>query len=60
MRNSNRIPEILTKIEKIWWRYPDLRFGQLIMNAMKMGEYLYYIEDDQLIKYLEEMYNENK
>ena len=60
MRDPARINEILFKVEEIWRRYPDLRLGQLIMNAMKIGEYLYYLEDEQLLKLLEEMYNADR
>ena len=60
MRDPARINEILFKVEEIWRRYPDLRLGQLIINAMKIGEYLYYLEDEQLLKLLEEMYNADR
>lgn len=30
MRNPDRIPEILDLLHKLWVRYPDTRFNQLI------------------------------
>lgn len=32
MRNPQRIPRILNKLQKIWEKSPDLRFGQMIYN----------------------------
>jgi uncharacterized protein YihD (DUF1040 family) len=31
MRDPNRIPIILEKLNKIWSKYPDLRFNQLMV-----------------------------
>ena len=52
MRNPNRIPEILQKIEKIWKAHPDLRLGQFIGNVVN-PMYLYEIEDELLVKMLQ-------
>jgi len=54
MRDPNRIGPILRLITEIWHTYPDLRLTQLIMNALKMNQDPYYIEDDKLKKALEE------
>ena len=54
MRNPNRIESILALIRKIWYRYPDLRLTQIIMNALNMASDPYYIEDEKLKKALEE------
>jgi len=54
MRDPNRIEPMLTLIRKIWYRSPDLRLTQLIMNALKMAEDPYYVEDETLIKALKE------
>lgn len=51
MRDPERIEPFLETIKKIWKENPDLRFGQLIENAIR-AEYLYYIEDDQALKSL--------
>ncbi|MFL0194636.1 hypothetical protein ACJDU8_03480 [Clostridium sp. WILCCON 0269] len=38
MRDPNRIKPFLGKIEGLWLKYPDLRFGQLIsIIASEMG-----------------------
>jgi uncharacterized protein YihD (DUF1040 family) len=55
-RNPKRIPKILKELSKVWQKYPDLRFGQLLMNCYINGTDLYYIEDEQLIKKLNEVY----
>lgn len=36
MRDKNRIKPFLGKLEELWMKYPDLRFGQLI--AVIAGE----------------------
>lgn len=33
MRNPDRIPIILEKLEVLWKRMPDLRLGQLLENV---------------------------
>lgn len=30
MRDKNRIKPFLNKLEKLWLKYPDYRFGQII------------------------------
>ena len=59
MRDINRIDEVLDKIKTIWKNNPDLRLGQLISNVLQ-DPALYYCEDDMLVKYLEDYYEENK
>lgn len=58
MRNPNRIPIILAKIEEIWKANPDLRLGQLLTNAAnhsgwKGNDDLFFYEDNDLFKGLE-------
>ena len=55
MRNPERINEILAALGKVWQRYPDLRLGQLVLNVIK-DPALYYIEDEDLIKKLNDFY----
>ena len=55
MRDKYRIDIILNQIHEIWLNYPDIRLGQLLLNATKDSE-LYYLEDENLIKKLEEYY----
>ena len=54
MRDPNRIEPMLALIREIWYKYPDLRLTQLIMNALKMNQDPYYVEDEKLKKALEE------
>jgi uncharacterized protein YihD (DUF1040 family) len=54
MRDPERIEAMIALIRKIWYRAPDLRLTQLIMNALKMNDDPYYVEDDKLKKALEE------
>ena len=56
MRDPERIDKTLEELGKIWKKYPDLRLGQLILNAAK-DPALYYLEDKQLIEILKETYD---
>lgn len=53
MRDPNRIEPMLALIRDIWYRCPDTRLTQLIMNALNMNEDPYYVEDEKLKKALE-------
>jgi len=58
MRDPKRIPDILKRLEIVWEKYPDLRLGQLIQNVFSEYEILlYYIEDNEIIKVMENFYN---
>ena len=67
MRDPERIPIILSELQRIWEAFPDLRLGQLIMDFGAENQGLYYIEDDYLINrmksniynMLKETYKEN-
>lgn len=51
MRNPNRIPLVLGAIEREWRKNPDLRLGQLIVNAIGRDQKLIFgCEDDRLIR----------
>lgn len=53
MRDEKRIPNILHELGRIWEAYPDLRLGQLLLNAVGHNETaLFYIEDEELISKL--------
>lgn len=54
MRDPKRIEPMLSLIREIWYRAPDLRLTQLIMNALKMNEDPYHVEDEILKKALKE------
>lgn len=61
MRDPARIDEMVLVLRDIWRREPDLRLGQLIFNAARMGdstvEDVFNIEDGVLrkglVRYLE-------
>ena len=57
MRDINRIEPILEEIKIIWKNNPDLRLGQLLLNLVANANMLYYVEDNDLIQALKEMYN---
>lgn len=53
MRDPNRIPTTIKKLEELWKRNPDYRLGQLIMVIARTGEHcpgLFHLEDDKLIE----------
>ena len=54
MRDPQRIGPIIRLITEAWYTLPDLRLTQLIMNALKMNQDPYYVEDDKLKQALEE------
>ena len=64
MRDINRIEKVLTKIREIWYKNPDLRLMQLLLNTnvnTNDNPFMYYVEDEHLIEMLDNMYNkENK
>jgi len=57
MRDEKRIKRILELIEKIWRSYPDIRFGQLLINMglMKDNIQAWTYEDEELEKHLMEI-----
>lgn len=58
MRDPNRIHNILIELEKLWVRYPDWRFMQLINNLQAtQGNDMFYIEDDKFINIIEDKIN---
>jgi len=56
MRDPNRIPRVLKKVEKFWKKYPNLRLGQLLM-IFSEGNDCFYIEDNILEKKLDKESN---
>lgn len=60
MRDPKRIPEVLNELKGIWSSFPDLRLGQLLLNAIPGPVDLYYAEDEQLIKVIRKYYSEVK
>lgn len=53
-RDPNRIPKVLEALSAVWQKDPDLRLGQLILNAAhtRDGHSLFDLEDDVLLNCL--------
>ena len=52
MRDPARIAEIIDELERLWFKHPDWRFGQLVRNvsfADDLSE-LFNIEDDKMLE----------
>ena len=56
MRDPKRIKYIISLIERIWKKNPDLRLCQLIGNAYHEDEGVFYLEDNELEKLLRVTY----
>jgi uncharacterized protein YihD (DUF1040 family) len=56
MRDPARIDKILKVVKTYWKRNPDLRLCQLLGNCFGFND-LYYVEDEVLVKEIEEAYN---
>lgn len=59
MRKPERIPEVLSEVERIWKTVPDCRFFQFVdllvhIYASEMGleKDLFYLEDDYFLEWL--------
>jgi len=52
MTNKKGIELLIKLINKIHKKYPELRFGQIIENAIRNLQDLYYIENDELAQLL--------
>ena len=65
-RDPNRISGLLKVLEQVWQNYPDWRLGQLIVNATRLSRpsfkcpEVFYIEDDEMLKAIGQMANEQK
>lgn len=59
MRPTERIEPVLNSIRKLWYVYPDLRLCQLLSNVIPSDRDPYYIEDDELVEYIESYYDEH-
>lgn len=56
MRNVKRIPKILARLENVWVKAPDLRFGQLIELITNFSSIsLWEMEEDELTKALQKV-----
>lgn len=61
MRDPARIAGMLKALEKVWRKDPDLRLGQIIVNAIVYIRpsfecpAAFYIEDDEMLKGIEQL-----
>lgn len=65
MRDPNRIEPFMKELGKMWkTKCPDWRFGQLVFNITRdmqsHGIDIFYMEDDELIEYLEKWFDDQK
>lgn len=57
-RDPDRIGPILELLREVWTAKPDLRLGQILVNAMKLGEpvpRVFYCEDNVVERGLREL-----
>jgi hypothetical protein len=52
MRDKDRIGRMILRLYEIWQRHPDYRLGQLIENLKPTDRDLFYVEDDELEKWM--------
>lgn len=58
MKDPNRIKPFLARIEQLWLKNPDLRFGQLMIWLAKIEELnpkLFYLEDKEFLEKINEL-----
>ena len=58
MRDPVRIDDALATLRAVWSESPDLRLGQLLVNAVRPAEpcpEIFYVEDDVLLLKLIEL-----
>lgn len=59
VRDPDRIDHVIEKVREIWKKYPDLRLGQLLDNAVVMHtlpigqNHIFLVEDEELVKALD-------
>ena len=54
MRDTTRIPKIISKLEKAWLLVPDWRLGQLISNLVGPGpQDVFFPEDEKWEEWLD-------
>lgn len=56
-RNQKRIKPFLEELEKLWEKYPDLRFGQIVSHIESDDTKMFYLEDDKIVERMKELNN---
>lgn len=60
MRDKNRIRAFCSRLAEIWERFPDLWFGQLMVNVFRsMGRDPFFPEDEEMLKAIEKWAKKN-
>ena len=52
-REISRIEPMLDEFRKLWEKYPDLRFGQLVCNIVPENQW-FYVEDDIMLERIQD------
>ena len=61
MRDPKRIDRVLKVLGDNWKKVPDWRLMQLMCNLQRAcGDDMFYIEDDEFIRLVEEFFAEEK
>ena len=58
MRDPNRIDKVLAEIGVEWKKCPDLRLGQILDNSLAPDQDIFLIEDEFLIKKVQDLMKE--
>ena len=58
MRDPKRIRRLINLLLTVWELEPDLRLGQILVNATGHTGDMFYYEDDKLIEDLESFLKE--
>jgi hypothetical protein len=62
MRDKAAIVSFILEFTALWKKYPNLRFGQLVMNlqaTISDNPDPFYTEDDIMLQAIRKMYNQN-
>jgi hypothetical protein len=57
MTISEQKANIILSLVRVILRYPELRIGQAILNAIPHDKFLYHMEDKDLLKFLNKYSN---
>lgn len=59
MRDPKRIPLVIEKLREVWYKYPDMRFMQLVefMKLKSPADDPFYLEDEEFLQVLEDDLN---
>lgn len=61
MKDVDRIPKIINKLQFVWNRNPELRLCQLLSILTKKEKYMFfYIEDDDLEKCIDKVLSKGR